>query len=157
MNTAKPLPESSPQTPFQVAAQSGFEPAGNNARVIAFIIDGLIAGVFGKILSVALFAPLKLHPLLVLLINPFIVTSLYWVGLTLQFGATPGKKLMGLRIVRADHDLDIGVGQMFFREIVGRIVSALPFCLGYVWVIFDKAERKTFHDRLAKTRVVTYR
>jgi uncharacterized RDD family membrane protein YckC len=78
----------------------------------------------------------------------------YEVFFLRKFDATPGKMALGLKIFRPDGaKLSIG-------RIVGRyfatFISALPLLLGYIVAAFDD-ERRTFHDRIADTRVINTR
>ena len=41
----------------------------------------------------------------------------------------------------------------FVREVVGKFLSGLVLCLGYLWMLWD-AERQCWHDKLVGTRVV---
>ena len=147
----------SADTAFNTAKATGYQPANKNKRVIAFFIDILISGAVSKLLGVAVLNHLHLQfPGINLYINYLFMATFYWVMLTYQFGATPGKKIMGLRIVKIDQDVNLGLGQLFLRETVGRVASTLPLMLGYLGVSWDK-ERRTFHDMIAKTRVVDFR
>jgi len=51
-------------------------------------------------------------------------------------GGTPGKLLLGLRVVDADT-----LGRLSGRQAIGRqlayILSLLPFFLGFLWIAFD--------------------
>jgi uncharacterized RDD family membrane protein YckC len=73
----------------------------------------------------------------------------------LRFGATPGKLLFGLRLVKAD-------GQpLGFAHIAGRCLAkglaGLPtLCIGYLVVAFDE-QKRGLHDFFARTRVVKKR
>lgn len=67
-------------------------------------------------------------------------------------GATPGKMLMGLRIVDADTHGPVPFGRLVLR-LLGYIVSALPLGLGFLWVAFDK-RKQGFHDKIARTVVL---
>ena len=81
---------------------------------------------------------------------PFIIL-LYYAGSWSLTGATVGKWLLGLRVVRAD-----GNPPTFLRSLirfVGYGLSAIVFFLGYIWVLFDN-ERRAWHDELAGTWVV---
>ncbi|MEX1082444.1 MAG: RDD family protein [Halofilum sp. (in: g-proteobacteria)] len=79
---------------------------------------------------------------------PAIVFMLGWRF----FGATPGKALLDLRVVDARTGGHPGLGRCLLRYI-GYFLSALPLGLGFVWMVFDKRQQ-TFHDKLARTRVV---
>lgn len=153
--------EARQQTPpvaaFNSASTATYAPSNKNKRVIAFIIDALISGVFSKLLGYFVVRGFHLkNALLVSVFSALLVAVFYWVALTLVMGATPGKKIMGLRIVRKDHTLDVGFGQLLLRETIGRLLSMTPLCLGYLWVSWDK-ERRTFHDMVSGTRVVDFR
>jgi uncharacterized RDD family membrane protein YckC len=67
-------------------------------------------------------------------------------------GATPGKMLMGLRIVDADTHGPVPFGRLVLR-MLGYLLSALPLFLGFVWVAFDK-RKQGFHDKIARTLVL---
>ena len=65
---------------------------------------------------------------------------------------TPGKLLMGCRIVDADTLQPISHKQALIR-LVGYFISALPMYLGFVWAAKDK-RKQGLHDKLANTLVL---
>lgn len=68
---------------------------------------------------------------------------------------TPGKWIVGLRITRSDNETFPSTGRLIVRYI-GYIISCTPLMLGFIWMNFDP-QRRTWHDRLAGTRVITTR
>lgn len=75
----------------------------------------------------------------------------YFAAFTAVGGQTIGKMALRLRVVAADRSpVD---GPMAVKRTCAGVVSALTLGLGYVPAFFD-AERRTLHDRLARTRVV---
>ena len=66
--------------------------------------------------------------------------------------ATPGKLVMGLRVVDADTGGTPPVSRLVLRY-VGYVVSAIPLLLGYLWVLWDP-RRQAWHDKMAGTLVV---
>jgi uncharacterized RDD family membrane protein YckC len=66
-------------------------------------------------------------------------------------GCSPGKALVGLRVVRKNGRFPTLV-QAIVR-LLGYWVSSIPFFLGFVWSLFD-ASRRTWHDMLSRTYVV---
>lgn len=66
-------------------------------------------------------------------------------------GATPGKRLMAIKIVKSDGS-KMTYPAAFLRYI-GYFVSAFVFCLGYLWMIWDK-KKQAWHDKIAGTVVV---
>lgn len=79
---------------------------------------------------------------------PALITLWMW----LRFGATPGKFLMGCRVVDAQTLAPIGLRQAVLRY-VGYLLSLLPLGLGFIWVAIDK-RRQGFHDKIARTVVI---
>lgn len=76
-----------------------------------------------------------------------------WFLVLLREGQTPGKKLLGHRVVNCQTGQIPGYITMFVREIIGKFVSGLFFGLGYFWAIFDK-NAQAWHDKMAGTVVV---
>jgi uncharacterized RDD family membrane protein YckC len=72
----------------------------------------------------------------------------YFHGTT---GQTPGKRLMGLRVV-GDTGEPITLGTAFLRW-VGYIISFVPLCMGFLWVGVDR-RKQGWHDKIAGTVVI---
>lgn len=68
-----------------------------------------------------------------------------------QSGATPGKRLMGLRVERAD-GTPLGYRSAAARSLA-EVVTSLTLGIGYLMIAFDPGKR-ALHDRIAKTQVV---
>lgn len=68
-------------------------------------------------------------------------------------GATPGKSLLGLKVLHAETGIHIGFGRTFVREVFGKIFGMIFLGLGFIWGLFQK-ERRCWHDYFASTRVV---
>lgn len=133
-------------------------------RLVAYIVDGLLVGAVVVIAYLA-WAVLSLVRIandsigvgsaIVLVILTLGVTVIglgYFPYFWARDGATPGMKMMGLRLVR---DLDggpISTGQAILR-LVGYWVSGLVFYLGYIWILIDK-RRRGWHDLMAGTVVI---
>lgn len=66
-------------------------------------------------------------------------------------GATPGKKLMAIKIIKGDGS-KLSYPVAFIRYI-GYFLSAFVFMLGYLWIIWDK-KKQGWHDKIAGTVVV---
>jgi uncharacterized RDD family membrane protein YckC len=146
--------------------------AGFWRRFVAYMIDGFIIGViFILLMMVAGFAYLagamSGHggAILAKITDPEHMASFtLWVWAFSIFiniayftyfhgstGRTPGKTLLGLQVVSAD-GTSISYGIAFLRS-VGYLVSSLVFCLGYIWVAFDK-QKQGWHDKIAGTVVI---
>ena len=96
-----------------------------------------------------------LNALLVLLLSTLgiylLVSISYDVGFWLLSGQTPGKRVLGVRVMRTD-GTRLRLGNALLRQ-VGYWISAI-FYLGFFWILFDN-KRQGFHDKLAGT-IVTY-
>jgi uncharacterized RDD family membrane protein YckC len=69
-------------------------------------------------------------------------------------GRTPGKILLGLRVIQASGD-PMTPGVAFLRW-VGYLISGSVFCLGFLWVAFD-GRKQGWHDKIAATIVIRER
>lgn len=81
-----------------------------------------------------------------------IITVLYYTITTARMGATVGKKVFGMRVVREDGG-PISFGQSLLRHSIGYWVSGIVFALGFIWIGFDP-HKQGWHDKIARTYVV---
>jgi uncharacterized RDD family membrane protein YckC len=79
---------------------------------------------------------------------PAVLVIFFWV----RYGGTPGKQLLGCRVVDAATGRPPTVGRAVLRYL-GYIVSTLPLLLGFLWVAWDR-RKQGFHDKIAGTLVV---
>ena len=81
-------------------------------------------------------------------LGPAIAILLFWH----YRSATPGKMILGLRIVDAQT-----LGKPSTLQFIGRffayLVSLIPLLIGFFWVAFD-AQKQGWHDKIARTVVV---
>lgn len=66
-------------------------------------------------------------------------------------GATPGKRLMAIKVVKED-GAKLTYPVVFIR-FLGTFVSAFMIGIGYLWVLWDK-RKQAIHDKLASTVVI---
>lgn len=69
-----------------------------------------------------------------------------------RLGGTPGKLLLGIRVVSLKTGQPPGFGQSLLR-LLGYLLSAAPAFIGFLWTLRDK-RRQGFHDKLSHTVVV---
>lgn len=133
-----------------IAPERGVK-AGLFARWVALVIDPLI-GLLLYFLAVAVLASVSTDLATIAAIAlPF--AYFIWFLTLLRSGTTPGKRLMGLQVVRTQTGGIPGFGVMFVREVVGRFVSGVFLGLGYLWAVFDR-NGQAWHDKIASTVVV---
>lgn len=77
---------------------------------------------------------------------------LYLALATGLYGTTLGKRVFKLRVVTYE-DTKPSMRKAFLRDFLGKIISSIPFSLGFFWVIWDK-NKQAWHDKIAKTYVV---
>ncbi len=70
-------------------------------------------------------------------------------------GQTIGKRLVGIRIVKEDHE-PAGYVSVILRHCVGYVLSTAGLFLGFVWVVWDP-RNQGWHDKIARTIVVLAR
>ena len=134
--------------------------AGLLRRLGAMIYDGLLLVALFMV-ATALFLPFtggeavhpRATPLLesayrgVLLLVVVGFHGLFWT----RRGQTLGMASWRLRVEREDGRL-LDWGDTL-RRLAWAFVSLLPLGLGYLWILFDP-QRRAWHDRLSRTRVV---
>lgn len=152
---------------FGNAYQQTSTPASFVQRLAAYLVDGLVLGFFvsiaafvaGLILGiVSAGAGEEVSEMLANLAGGIIGLVGGWLYYALlesgPWGATVGKKALGLQVV--DND---GYG-ITFAQATGRyfshILSGLVCGAGYLAMLFSP-EKKTWHDQLSGTRVIDSR
>ncbi len=81
-------------------------------------------------------------------IVPSVLIFIFWA----QSDATPGKMLLGMRIVDAETGERPSIRQYGIR-IFGQFLSFLCFFAGVIWVAFDP-QKQSWHDKMAGTVVI---
>ena len=130
--------------------------AGFIFRFIAYIIDWIFVTLIALIIGMGTGLALGLTNLEMLdiayLAGGFIAL-IYNISFWATMGGTPGKIMLGMRIVGKDGNPNgIGWGRAFLRAL-GYIVSTIPCYLGFVWIAIDQ-DKRGWHDRIAGTYVV---
>jgi len=134
------------------------QPAGFWVRVLAAIIDSMVCNVIVFAMGFALGMLLNVNNVYVgpsiqmlLMLMGILVTLFYYVFFTGYCGQTPGKMAMHIKVVDKDGS-DVSYGQAFVRETIGKTVSYLIFCIGYLMVAF-RSDKRGLHDLMAATKV----
>ena len=115
-------------------------------RLVAIIIDVIIVAVPTFILG--LFLPQAVSFLLNLVIG-----VAYYVYFWSSTGQTPGKMVMGLKVLSSETGQLLTMQEAVIRYVC-MIVSSIPLALGFLWALWDP-KHDTWHDKLAKTKVIS--
>ncbi|MFA4916294.1 MAG: RDD family protein [Syntrophales bacterium] len=87
-------------------------------------------------------------PYYIVIIIIYMLYFIYFHGIA---GQTPGKMILGLKVVRTTGDkMTLGIA---FLRWVGYIISSLFLYLGFLWIAFD-GKKQGWHDKIADTVVV---
>ena len=97
---------------------------------------------------------------IILFIITLVIGYIVWWLFTLSRGQTPGKQLLGIRVMRAD-GTPSDWGWTFIREFIvkgiavglANSVVGVASIIDLLWAFWDK-DRQTIHDKLMKTVVV---
>jgi len=147
--------------------------AGFWRRLGAYLIDGIVVGIIMKISTSVMMIPLSRYfsriylsnnpqqlevmvpSLMIILVTSMLVgmslQALYFILMWGYKGATLGKMALKIKIVNTEGS-DISYGSAFLRYI-GTIISGIPLCLGYLWMLWDD-KKQTWHDKIASTCVI---
>lgn len=137
--------------------QSELEYVGFWARTWAGVIDSILTMILVLPLVLIVVGPSYFADtrfvkggfgFLVEWILPAVAVLAFWI----VRGATPGKMAVSARIVDAYSGHPAGAGQLVIRYL-SYYLSALPLCLGFIWVAFDR-KKQGWHDKVAGTVVV---
>ena len=121
------------------------EYAGFWLRLGAGIIDGVALGLIGWII-IHVFGSAIIY-----VVAEIVIEVAYFVGFWVWRGQTPGKMMVGIKIIRTDSS-PITLSYAFFRYL-GYIVSVLTLFVGFIWIAFD-SRKQGIHDKIADTYVV---
>ena len=151
-----PPPQMGGYQPMAVASPGSY--GGFWIRLVAYIIDAIILGIFGAILSV----PLGVNYSDVNSLNSaaartsngidLVLSLVYFVGLWTYMGGTIGQRIFGMRVVDAASGQPIGLGKAVVRWL-GLLLSFFVCFIGVIWVAFD-ARKQGWMDKIAGTVVV---
>lgn len=143
----------------------GFEYAGFWIRALAMLIDNGILAVVQSALALPLNIGSAASGFLEESVGTAVavVTSLISMSVQIavhmlyhgfflsRYAATPGKMVLGLKVLRSD-----GSRLTFWRGVCRWLASGLSgliLCIGYLMVLFDD-EKRALHDHICDTRVV---
>ena len=141
-----------PQSPVQPQLQY----VGVGMRFLALLIDTILVGIIGSILG-AIFHS-SLGPTGTVTLTSAIGTILgvlYYVGLEATQGATLGKMILGLRIVKTDGS-PIGWSESIIRNLLRIIDCLFGYLVGAI-LIWTSPQRQRLGDRVAHTVVIRRR
>lgn len=136
--------------------------AGFAVRLSAYVLDWIIIG--------ALLLIVKIPKLIMYIENPesiifkpilfsfsasdiliYLLGLGYFVAMTYLYGATLGKKVFNLSVIKSNQD-KLTLIDVIYRESIGRYLSSI-LCLGYIIIMAD-SKKRSFHDMLCDTIVV---
>ena len=150
--------------------------AGIKRRFLALVLDVLLLGVLGGAVSFPFENQLDLDlndliesvqinkdsvpdqdfsALALIFIHSALQTALWALYFIIFIGAsgqTPGKKMLGLCVKRAD-GMSMDYKTAAARCLIGYPLCFLTFGLGFLWALWDK-RKQGLHDKIANTLVV---
>jgi len=156
----KPVPVKKVRTHHsQKIDYSAYADAGFGIRLIAFVIDFFLICILDEVLvsTLGMLISSGITPFLLTLmvfINIFLMvfsTSIYTYFFLRKNGQTPGKKLLNIKIISLHSNDKLSFGTIFLREVLGKFLSVGFLAIGCIVRLFGVP---TWHDRIAKTRVI---
>jgi uncharacterized RDD family membrane protein YckC len=129
------------------------QPAGFWIRFGASILDGLLLGLVGIIIT----AILNFSETGQLIFDSIVQLGYLLILPVLWYGYTIGKRICGIRIVRMDGS-NVGFGTMLLRVLVAGFVYVITLGIAYIvsaFMVGLRKDKRSIHDILANT-YVTY-
>ena len=84
----------------------------------------------------------------------FLVVAFIYLRALGGTGQTWGRKIVGIKVVDADHGTPIGFGRALGRQLFEGLISSWIFYLGFLWMLWDD-RNQTWHDKVVSSVVVT--
>lgn len=137
--------------------------AGVPRRLGAVLIDGLLPLVAYLPLALVVWPVSTMEPssgaltavgLTAVAVYTALMGYMAYALVQLGQGRSPGKKLLGLRVISLETGRPAGFWRMMLRDVVGKWVSAVVLYLGFFWAIWDE-RHQGWHDKIAGTVVVS--
>ncbi len=117
-------------------------------RFAAKLVDGIVLIAVGLVLMlIAGFGRVGIFARLL----SFVIGMAYETYFIGHYGATLGKMVCGLKVVRSEGE-KVSYGRAFGRY-WANILSSLTLSIGYLMAAFDD-QKRALHDRICDTRVV---
>lgn len=157
------------QQNIQVASTSGIDtpeglPGGLRLRLSAAFFDNMIytipisyiGGLIGFLTNNYSYSGVT--SLIIILVFLAVVTT-YFVYFDISKGATPGKRIYGLKVVDINSRQNLSLKKATIRELTARATALVPFIgalfqLVNFFVMISSSERRGIHDRLANSQVL---
>lgn len=149
-----------PRAPAMAPGSFAIAPLG--PRFLAGLIDGFIPGFVILIFyGVAFGLAIVLGPDNALSGIVAMLAGLICFGIVLFYepfflgvkGATPGKKMMKLRVQLQDGTCPIGFGKALLR-VLCKAIGGSVCLITYIMILLDKEKHLALHDKIAGTIVV---
>ena len=150
-----------------VGPAPGLAFAPHGARIVAYLIDGVILTMIDLVLAIPIIlasadlAQTRARPdsgqialFVLLLLGMVVINLLYFPAFWANGGQTPGMRPFGLRVVRDRDGGSFGWGTALLRTL-GLYVASAVFYLGFIWIFIDR-RRRGWHDLIAGTVVVKH-
>lgn len=140
------LPPAYTQQPYGQAPITGWQGpalAGWGARVGGALIDGILSAVLQAIVG---FVSQPLGQLV------GIAVFIGFAVLTGTTGQTPGRRVLGTKVLREQDGQLLGAGAGIGRALL-HILDVLSLGIGYLWPIWD-AKKQTFADKAIHSVVI---
>lgn len=160
---APPAPPSAPESAWtpppstRPGPMAGWHYAGFWVRFLAFVLDGIVLGILGAVLTpfsgpqfTATGTNFEVHAGANALGT--LLGLVYFIGFWSWRGQTVGMMPFNMQVVNVADGKRIDVVRGLLRY-VGIIISIIPLFLGLIWAAFDP-RKQGWHDKMAQTVVI---
>jgi pSer/pThr/pTyr-binding forkhead associated (FHA) protein/uncharacterized RDD family membrane protein YckC len=165
----QPVERTPGRRPGSTPAATKGEPAGFWIRFAAYLIDYAIL-MIPMVIVLGIYIPMVIRsaqeqaatPSIWLVLLPtigglltLVLSIVYPLYFWVSRGATPGKSLLGLKIITTDGHSPIGMKSAVLR-LVGYMINGFTFGIGFLLIALSE-DKRGLHDRIAETAVVRRR
>lgn len=131
--------------------------AGFGIRFAAIFLDGIFLMAVLFVLALiagisSIFFKLPTEIVAIIILSYYIIFPLYYIYYIGKHGATIGKKIVKIKVIRMDGS-PVGYGLAIGR-FFAYILGFFTFYIGFIMAAFDKKYAQALHDKICNTRVI---
>lgn len=139
-----------------------YKKAGFILRLFAFLFDLIFVRITIELLSVPInflkksFELSTVQHISAIYTVSTIISILYFIVPVIIWGATPGKRILNLKIINSNETPKISIFKALSRELFAKTISAIPFFIGFMLAGWTE-QKQAIHDMICGTYVIRYR
>ncbi len=145
-NSNPEISKTTAETPVPIISSAGY--SSNLSRFAAYIVDSIILGLIGTLLTLPLVLLTKSDSQIFSFL-PAVIGIFYFIYFHSKDGQTVGMKILGIKIINEDgSNLDLKGASI--RYLLWAILTPITIGIAPLWALFS-SKKQTLYDLISKT------